>query len=155
MGEYDFPYILCPNTSFLVLRALNMINENGKHFENCEISILESHQSAKKTEAGTAVAFARSLHFPVDKITSVRDPEIQQNQIGIPQEYLSQHAYHKIVIRDGDDELRMETKVLGHTSYVHGVKKIVDAVVKNDLACKRYSIFDLVKNNVLYHKNFS
>lgn len=142
--EYDFPYILCPNTSILVGKALNMINEYGKHFEKYDISILESHQMAKTTEAGTAFAFAHSLNFPVDEILSIRSPEFQKNQIGIPAEFIPKHAYHKIIIRDGDNELRIETKVLGHQSYVNGVKTIIEAVLKYDLECKRFSIFDLL-----------
>jgi dihydrodipicolinate reductase len=148
-SDFDFPCLKCPNTSILVLKVLNMFRENGKQFENYDISILESHQSSKKAEAGTALAFARSLKVSVDNVVSVRDPEIQQNLIGIPEDYLSKHAYHKITIRDGDDVFILETKVLGHTSYVNGVKKLVKVVLENELEYRLYSIFDLMKNNLL------
>ena len=144
-----FPLIICPNTSVLVLKTLNMLKANGHHFENYEISITESHQSTKKTEPGTAYAFANALRFPPDKIVSVRDPEIQQHKIGIPQEYLSKHAYHKIVIKDGNDEITIETKVLGHDSYASGVKMIVEAVLKHRLENKRQTVLDLIDNDLL------
>lgn len=145
----DFPLIICPNTSVLLLKALSMIKANGRYFENYKISITESHQSTKKTEPGTAYAFADSLRFPIDKIESIRDPEIQQNKIGIPKEYLDKHAYHKIVIKDGSDEVTIETKVLGHDSYAIGVKAIIEAVLKYSLENKKYTVLDLIDNNML------
>lgn len=145
----DFPLIICPNTSILVLKTLNMIKANGTYFQNYEITITESHQATKKTEAGTAYAFANSLNVTPDKIKSVRDPQIQQHEIGIPKEYLGKHAYHKIVIKDGSDEVTIETKVLGHNSYANGVKTIIEAILKYKLEDKRYTILDLIDNNML------
>ncbi|MDP4207822.1 MAG: dihydrodipicolinate reductase C-terminal domain-containing protein [Bacteroidota bacterium] len=147
--EPDFPLIICPNTSILLLKTLNIIKVNGKYFENYAISITESHQSTKKTEPGTAYAFANSLKFPLDQIVSIRDSEIQLNKIGIPKEYLDKHAYHKIVIKDGNDEVTIETKVLGHDSYANGVKTIIETVLKYSLENKKYTILDLIDNNML------
>jgi 4-hydroxy-tetrahydrodipicolinate reductase len=147
--QSDFPLIICPNTSILVLKTLNMLKANGRNFENYSISITESHQSTKKTEPGTAYAFANSLKFPVDKIESVRNPELQQNVIGIPEEYLEKHAYHKIVIKDGNDEITIETKVLGHDSYAKGVKLIIEAALINSLENRRYTVLDLIASNIL------
>lgn len=147
--QSDFPLIICPNTSILVLKTLNMLKANGRSFENYSISITESHQSTKKTEPGTAYAFANSLKFPVDKIVSVRNPEIQQNEVGIPEEYLEKHAYHKISISDGSDELTLETKVLGHDSYAKGVKLIIETALINNLENKRYTVLELIEKNML------
>ena len=143
----DFPLINCPNTSILLLKTLNMLKEYGRYFEDYEISITESHQSAKKTEPGTAFALANSLKFPPEKIISVRDPEIQQNEIGIPEEYLEKHAYHKIIIREWSDEVTIETKVLGHESYARGVKTIIEMVLKTSLENRRYTILELNDKN--------
>jgi len=143
--EPDFPLIICPNTSILLLKTLNMLKVHGHYFADYDISITESHQSAKKTEPGTAYAFAGSLNFPTEKIISVRDRQIQQNQIGIPEEFLNKHAWHKIVIRDWNDEVTIQTKVLGHDSYAKGVKTIIEMVLKTTLENKRYSILELFK----------
>ena len=145
----NFPLIICPNTSILVLKTLNMIKANGRLFDNYEISITESHQSTKKTEPGTAYAFAHSLKFPLDKIVSVRNADIQRDTIRIPKEYLDKHAYHKIVIKDGSDEVTIETKVLGHDSYANGVKMITAAVLQNNFENKRYTILDLIDRDLL------
>ncbi len=145
----DFPMIICPNTSILVLKTLHMLRSNGKQFTDYGITITESHQSTKKTEPGTAYAFAQALDYPFDKIISVRDPEIQLRQIQIPDAYLDKHAYHKIVIKDGDDEITLETKVLGHQSYAKGVKNILDSIRNFDPDNKKYTILDLIDLGVL------
>jgi hypothetical protein len=143
----DFPLVVCPNTSILLLKTLHMIKANGRLFENYTVSITESHQSAKNTAPGTAYAFAGALNFPTDKIISVRDPEIQQHEIGIPNAYLDKHAYHKIVIQDGNDQVTIETKVLGHDAYAKGVKIIVEMVLKAELENKKYSVLELFGND--------
>jgi len=145
----QFPLIICPNTSILLLKTLAMIKAQGSSFEHYDISITESHQSTKTTEPGTAYAFAQSLQVPLDKIVSIRDPKVQEQEIGIPKEYLTKHAYHKIVISDGNDQVSIETKVLGHDSYAKGVKAIVEAVVQNRFENRKYSIFDLIDNKFL------
>jgi dihydrodipicolinate reductase len=145
----QFPLIICPNTSILLLKTLAMIKAQGSSFVNYDISIAESHQSSKTTEPGTAYAFAQSLQVPNDSIVSVRDPEFQEQSIGIPKEYLNKHAYHKIVISDGNDQVTIETKVLGHDSYAKGVKAIVEAVIQNQFENKNYSIFNLIEAKML------
>ena len=145
----DFPLVLCPNTSILVLKTLQMIKAYGDSFSNFELSLLESHQSAKKTEPGTAYAIADSLKLPHEKILSVRNPDIQAQQLHIPLEFLDKHAYHRLVIKDGDDEVTIETKVLGHASYASGVKKMIDCLLTHQLDNGTYTIFDLIDRNLL------
>lgn len=145
----SFTLIICPNTSILLLKTLKIIKEFGKYFNNETLSIVESHQSSKKSVPGTAYSFAESFKFPVDKIKSVREKDLQLNEIGIPDEYLEKHAYHKIIIQDGLDEVTIETKVLGHDSYVKGVKKIIDVVLKHNLEKRRYSILELIDQKLL------
>ncbi len=146
---HDFPFIICPNTSILVLKTMHILRTNGGHFKNYDISITESHQSTKKTEPGTAFTFAQALNFPTGKIVSVRNPEIQQNKLNISAEYLDKHAFHRIVIKDGEDEITIETKVLGHKSYASGVSKIIEAILKYNLENKNYTVWDLIENNLI------
>jgi 4-hydroxy-tetrahydrodipicolinate reductase len=145
----DFPLIVCPNTSILVLRVLFMLKAMGKTFSDNDISILESHQAGKTSAPGTAHRFAEYLHLPIDKIESVRDPDVQSKRLGIKKEYLDKHAFHRIVIRDGLDEFTLETKVYGHESYSAGVKKIIEAVQKTPLQKKRYTVLDLMDSGWL------
>jgi 4-hydroxy-tetrahydrodipicolinate reductase len=145
----DFTLIICPNTSILLLKVLNILRTFGHYFENDKISITESHQSTKTTEPGTAYTIANYLHVPHNKIKSVRNPETQTNQIGIPEEFIDRHAYHNIVIADGNDEVTLETKVLGHQSYTNGVKKIIELLLKNNFEKRKYSVMELIDKNLL------
>lgn len=142
--EPDFPLIICPNTSMIVLSTLKMIGVNSRYLENYEISIMESHQSTKTTEAGTAIAFANALKLPLDKIKSIRDSKVQENEIKIPKEYLSKHAFHRIVIKDDDEEIIIETRILGHNSYAKGVKKIIEKILESNLADKKYNVWEII-----------
>ncbi|HTF80572.1 MAG TPA: hypothetical protein VL947_02565, partial [Cytophagales bacterium] len=135
----DFPLIICPNTSILILKVLNLLKSSGSYFEGDVVSLTESHQSTKTSAPGTAFSFAESLKFPLDQIRSVRDPEIQHREMGIPIEYLDKHAYHKIVIADGPDQVTIETKVLGHASYAHGVQRIIALALRHRFENRRYA----------------
>lgn len=143
----EFPLIICPNTSILLLKAMAMIKNFGYMFQDYEISIIESHQSSKKSAPGTAYNFAKSLQIANGKIKSVRDINLQKEEIKIPEEYLGKHAYHKIIITDDLDEVTIETKVLGHSSYSKGVKQILVAVLKHNFEKKKYSVLDLIDKN--------
>jgi 4-hydroxy-tetrahydrodipicolinate reductase len=145
----NFTMIVCTNTSILVLKVLNMIKSFGHYFHDYNVSLIESHQASKTSEPGTAFNLARSLKLPVEKITSIRNSEMQLKDVGIPHEYLDGHAYHKILINDGNDTVAIETKVLGHESYGKGVKKIIAAVLNNSLERRRYTIFELIDKNML------
>ena len=146
--EPSFPLILCPNTSLLILKAMMMLESSGHYFKDYKISITESHQSAKTTEPGTAFQFAASLNYPTDKIISVRDIEIQR-KLAIPEEFLDRHAYHRITIEDETDQVVIETRALGHSTYVRGVQRIINVVAKGSWQNRTYTILDLVDNNEL------
>lgn len=141
----DFPLVICPNTSMLMLKTMAMLAQFGRHFKDYSISVTESHQSAKQTEPGTAYNLANSLAFPVKDIISIRDRDIQSAKIGIPDEFLGKHAYHQILIRDGNDSLTIETRVLGHDSYAAGVRQIIDIVLSKDLAKRRHNVLELLQ----------
>jgi len=126
-----------------------MLRAHGRSFAGYSITLTESHQAAKTSEAATALAFADALNFPPAKIHSIRDASIQQYNLEIPVEYLDRHAYHYIVIHDGTDEVTIQTKVLGHQSYARGVKAIVEAVMGYQLENKRYQVLDLIDLHML------
>ncbi len=144
-----FTMVVCPNVSILLLKTMYMIQKFGHHFDKNEIKLIESHQSSKKSVPGTAFNFADSLRLRKDKITSIRNTEEQKEKFHIPEEYLNRHAYHQITINDGSDEVRIETKVLGHQSYVRGVKKLLEVVTQNKLEQRSYSILELIDKNLL------
>lgn len=145
----DFPMVICPNTSVLMLKVMAMLNAKGDLFKGVKRSILESHQSAKTTVPATAQYLAESIYVPPSDILSIRDAEYQSSEHGISNEYLDKHAYHKLTMQDGMDEVSIELKVLGLDSYVRGTARIVEAVVCNVLENREYSVFELIERGWL------
>jgi 4-hydroxy-tetrahydrodipicolinate reductase len=145
----DLPLIICPNTSILLLKTLHALKSIAGYFQNNTITITESHQSSKTSEPGTTHAFARILNVPAENIISIRDPEIQMRGLGILEKYLNKHAFHRIQMADGNDTVTIETKVLGHDSYVEGVRKIINSVIKHNFENRVYTVLDLIEANWL------
>ena len=139
----DFALIVCPNTAVLVVRVVGLLKSLGNECNGYEIAITESHQSTKTSKPGTAYLMAEALHVPVQEVHSVRDPDVQRDSLGIPHQYLDKHAYHKIVIKNAQEKVTIETEVLGHDPYVSGVKKILEKILSRTFAKGRYNVLDL------------
>ena len=81
-------------------------------------------------------------------MVSVRAPEAQR-ELGIPEEHLSRHAFHRIVIADAVGSVTLETKILGPAPYAAGMSTIIAALTTQTLAPGLYSILDLVQDGTL------
>lgn len=143
----NFTLIHSPNFNILLLKFMHMIERFGKQFENYQIEITESHQEAKTSVPGTAVALAEYLDIDVSAIRSVRNPEKQLNELAIRPEHLDRHAVHVISIKDSDTTISMRTEVLGLASYVSGLAAIVRIVPK--LEKRFYDVVELVELNII------
>ncbi len=141
--KIECPTIICPNTAIPVLKMMSILKENGKTFSDYDTKIIESHQKNKTTVAGTAVELSKALHMDEKKIESVRDVEAQL-ELGIPQEHLNLHAYHKICIKDQGCEITIQLRVLGHDAYVRGVVQLLEILSVTALENKAYDVIDLV-----------
>lgn len=149
VSDVEFPLVICPNTSILILKMMYLIKKNGDLFREYDKTIVESHQSTKTTQPGTAINLADSLSIDESEIVSIRDPLMQTDKIGIPEEYLGKHAYHKITIGDKLTEVTIQMKVLGHSDYAGGVKAIVKAVNEHSLENRKYEIDEFIDNGWL------
>jgi dihydrodipicolinate reductase len=139
-AQHSFPVVVCPNTNILMLKFMAMLAQSGHLFHNYDIQLTESHQANKTSVPGTAVHMARSLGLPDSAIHSVR----QASALQIPQEHLGRHAFHRILIQDGDCSLQFETRVYGDSAYADGVARIVAAVRAHALENRSYSVMELV-----------
>jgi len=92
---------------------------------------------------------AHSLGVRDDEIRSIRDPREQTEALGIPQEYLSRHAYHRIEIEDGLTSLALETRVFGKAPYAEGMAKIVAAIRAHKLEPRLHHVLEFVENGWL------
>lgn len=141
-SDADFTYIDAPNLNILMLKFMHMIKRYGDQFSNERISITESHQESKKSLPGTAIEFAKSLGVDSREIKSVRDPEVQKKQYGIPEEHLNLHAFHEINIGDECTSINIKTLVRGHESYAAGLAAVINAL--DNLENRYYHIMDLI-----------
>ncbi|MGS0893979.1 dihydrodipicolinate reductase [Burkholderia stagnalis] len=148
-ASHDFPVVLCPNTNILMLKFMSMLETAGSLFRDCTITLTESHQAGKTSVPGTAVGIGRSLGVRPEDIRSVRDPGVQRDECGIPDDQLGRHAYHRIRIEDGACSLQFESRVYGASPYADGVSRIVDAVCRHDLENRRYPIVEFIRNGWL------
>lgn len=141
-----FPVVLCPNTNLLMLKFMAMLERGGHLFRGYRIGLTESHQSQKTSVPGTAVGMAKALGLAPSDIRSVRDAEVQQGVLQIPQEHLGRHAYHQVLMEDGACSVKLETRVYGDAPYAEGVAHIVAAVRERPLENRRYTIMEFIDN---------
>jgi len=144
--DLSFPVVICPNTNILMLKFMAMLAANGHQFKNYRLKLVESHQAEKTSVAGTAVAMAQSLGMPGEDIVSIRDPKTQAEALGIPDEHLARHAYHRIEIEDSVCHIALETKVYGAAPYAAGLASILDAIRRHTLENRRYSVMEFIEN---------
>lgn len=143
--EITFPAIVCPNVNILILKFMLMIKNCGHLFENYKKAILESHQSSKTSKPGTAINLAESLGLRDEEIKSVRDPDVQEKELGVPPEHLARHAYHRIEITEENVTLTFEATVLGQSAYANGLGKIIEGITGRILEPRVYDVLELVE----------
>jgi len=148
-GTHPFPVIICPNVNILMVKFMAMLQSQGHLFREYPKTILESHQAAKTSAPGTAISIAQSLDVEPDRITSIRNPVVQENELGIPPDALSRHAYHRIVIGDENVSVTLETKAFGDAPYASGLARVIDSVSGRKLEPKAYDSVTLIQNGWL------
>ncbi len=141
----EFPVLLCPNTNILMLKFMAMLEASGHLFRGYGVELVESHQASKSSVPGTAVAMAESLGLAPGAIRSVRDPQVQQGELGIAAADLPRHAFHRIRIDEGVCQVQLETRVQGEAPYAAGVSRIVEAVAGHALENRLYSVMELIR----------
>ena len=101
-------------------------------FSGYDLSVQESHQAGKADTSGTAKAvvacFNRmGIDFSPHDIVMERDPVVQQNQWGIPEEHLSGHGWHtyRLASKDRTAAFEFRHNINGRDIYAEGT---LDAV---------------------------
>ena len=138
------PVVVCPNANLLMLKFMAMLARCGPWFRGESVRLTESHQSAKTSVPGTAVAMAASLGLSPEAIVSVRDPALQASGLGISSTDLGRHAFHRIEIGEGDCRLRLETLVTGGAPYAEGVRRIVEAALAHPLEPRCHDVVEFI-----------
>ncbi len=140
----SFPVVVCPNVNMQMLRFMAMVRQASRYFMGQDITVAESHQASKTTSPGTAVYLARSLGVPETAIRSERNPDVQEQALGIPTAFLDRHALHAITVRSPEVEIRLEAKVLGKSAYAAGLAQVITLLTRKRPAPGFHDIVDLV-----------
>ncbi len=124
-------------------------------FKGYTLKIRESHQKGKADTSGTAKAMVRyfnqlGIGYPEEQIAMERDPEIQTSQWGIPEAYLSGHAWHTYRLVSEDNTVRFEFthNVNGRDVYAKGTLDGLDYLqqkVSQGAKGKVYTMIDVLK----------
>lgn len=154
--------VIAPNMAKQIVGFQAMMEYAAKTFPDLfkgySLEIKESHQKGKADTSGTAKAMVRyfnslGLPFAEEKIIKERDPEIQKNVLGIPEEYLSGHGWHTYSLDSSDKTVHLEFthNVNGRDVYAMGT---LDALiylakkVKQGSKGKVFTMIDVLKSGV-------
>lgn len=124
-------------------------------FKGYSLEIKESHQKGKADTSGTAKAMVRyfkklGITFAEQEIIRIRDPEIQQSQLGVPEKYLAGHGWHTYTLISPDRTVRFEFthNVNGRQIYAAGTLDALQFLAAKTAAgstARVYNMIDVLK----------
>lgn len=131
------PAVIAPNMAKQIVGLQAMMTYAAQTFpglfKGYSLEVKESHQQGKADTSGTAKAMVGYFNelgakFKVEEIQQIRDPQIQENQWGIPREHLTGHGWHTYTLtaEDGSSLFEFKHNINGRDIYVSGT---FDAVV--------------------------
>lgn len=147
LDNIRFTLVNAPNLSIPIIKILYLLEQAGELFREYDISVTESHQSTKTSPPGTAYEISRLLGVNRQEVKSVRDENTQRHVLGIPEEYLSQHALHLIEIKDEGCEITLKTEIHGLDTYLRGLVRIISNIDRLEPGV--YGLRDLVRDGVI------
>ncbi len=155
----SIPAVIAPNMAKQIVGFQAMMEYAATTFpglfEGYSLEIKESHQKAKADTSGTAKAISNYFNklgvpFGEEEIQKERDPEIQKNVWGVPEEYLDGHGWHTYTLISDDNTVTFtfSHNVNGRDVYAKGT---LDAAiylaekVNQGIRGKAYSMIDVLK----------
>ncbi|KAF9663113.1 hypothetical protein SADUNF_Sadunf17G0004700 [Salix dunnii] len=122
-------------------------------FAGYSLHVKESHQAGKLDTSGTAKAVIScfkklGVSFDDEVIEMIRDPKEQVELVGVPEEYLSGHAFHLYYLSSPDKTVSFEFQhnVCGRSIYAEGT---VDAVLFLAKKVKMLQILTYLRFNLV------
>jgi 4-hydroxy-tetrahydrodipicolinate reductase len=155
--------VIAPNMAKQVVALQLMLSQMQKDFpdlyKNYALSAIESHQKAKADTSGTAKVIIDTFNkmgikaISHDDIQKIRDEEEQIN-FGVPQNYLSGHAFHTYRLESEDQTVSFEFRhnVCGRKIYAEGTVDAILFLAKNLKAKgqgKCFSMIDILKSGAM------
>ena len=128
-------------------------------FSGYKLDVVESHQSTKVDTSGTAkdiVLSFNNLGMPCEEkdIRKVREAKQQMEEMNVPEEYLTGHAFHTYTLTSDDDTVsfQFQHNVCGRRFYAEGS---VDAAlflanqIANKSDKKLFNMIDVLNAGVM------
>ncbi|MBX3727937.1 MAG: dihydrodipicolinate reductase [Candidatus Sumerlaeia bacterium] len=148
------PAVIAPNMAAPIVLIQTALDDLARRFPDAlagaQTTIRESHQATKRDTSGTARALVRALSAlgtdaREEAIESIRDPEAQRGLLGIPDEHLAGHAFHRyrIAAAAGTVELVLEHNVLGRRVYAEGAARALAFLRARVAAGARGEVFSM------------
>ncbi|KAG6416556.1 hypothetical protein SASPL_123988 [Salvia splendens] len=138
------------------LAAMEIMSEQFPGaFSGYDLEVMESHQASKLDVSGTAKAVISCFkklgaEFEEEQVKLIRDPRLQVEMVGVPEEYLSGHAFHMyhLTSPDGTVSFEFQHNVCGRSIYAEGT---VDAIlflakkVRSNADKRIYDMIDVLR----------
>ena len=120
-------------------------------FAGYRLEVRESHQQGKADTSGTAKAAVQAfvrlgMDFNVARIEKERDPVVQREAWGVPEEYLSGHGWHTYTLDSPDSTVHFEFthNVNGRQIYVEGTFDAVAYLAARIAAGAEGRVFSMI-----------
>ena len=151
--------VISPNMAKQIVGFQAMMEYAAEHFKDLfkgyTLEIKESHQKGKADTSGTAkamIGYFNKLGTPVEAsdIIMIREPEIQKDELGVPEAFIKGHAWHTYTLRSDDETVRFQFthNVNGRDIYTKGTLDAVEYLSKrigDGSQGKVYSMIDVLK----------
>ena len=153
------PAVIAPNMAKQIVGFQAMMEYAARTFpglfKGYTLEVSESHQKGKADTSGTAKAMVGYFNelgasFDVSDIQMIRDPDIQENEWGIPEEYLTGHGWHTYTLKaaDGSSLFEFKHNINGRDIYVSGtfeaVVFLVGKMKLSDTSKTLYTMIDVL-----------
>jgi len=153
--------VIAPNMAKQIVGFQAMMAHAAENFPDMfkgySLTIVESHQNGKADTSGTARAMVKyfqalGVDFAEPDIIKIRDPRVQENEYGVPGEYLTGHGWHTYTLLSPDRTVKFEFthNVNGRDIYAGGT---IDAVLFLDRKLREenrgrvFSMIDVLKGD--------
>ena len=159
VAESSIQAVIAPNMAKQIVGVQAMMDYAAQTFpglfDGYSLEIKESHQKGKADTSGTAramVGYFNGLGIPFeeDEIIKIREPDVQKNELGVPEEYLKGHGWHTYALDSKDKTVHFEFShnINGRDVYAGGTFDAViflQSMLAGSKAGRVFSMIDVLK----------
>lgn len=153
--------VIAPNMAKQIVGFQAMMEYAAENFpglfDGFSLKIRESHQKTKVDTSGTAKAMVTyfnklGVDFAENDIIKIRDPEVQQHEWKIPEQYLNGHAWHTYTLDAPDKtaQFAFTHNINGRDIYSWGTFDAIlflQSKIKAQTSGKIFTMIDVLKGD--------